>query len=71
MTVTQPDDAMITACAQLRAACQQIGHSLGGKLHDGDRWIAAAAIRLRCPLVSHDTIFKGAPGLTLVTVPAP
>ena len=60
LTVTQPDDAMITACAQLRAGCQRIGHSFGDKLHDGDRWIAATAIRLRCPLVSHDIIFKGA-----------
>jgi len=67
LMVTRPDDAMITACAQLRAGCQRIGHSLGDKLHDGDRWVAAVAIRLRCPLVSHDTIFKGAPGLNLIT----
>jgi len=46
LAVTQPDDAMITGCAQLRAGCHRIGHSLGGKLYDGDRWIAAAAIRL-------------------------
>ena len=35
LTVTQPDDAMITACAQLRAGCQRIGHSLG----DRGRWL--------------------------------
>jgi transposase len=54
----QPDDDMITACAQLRIECQRIGHALGDKLHDGDRWIAAAAIRLRWPLASHDGLFK-------------
>ncbi|WP_219067787.1 hypothetical protein [Candidatus Mycobacterium methanotrophicum] len=51
-----------------RADCAQIGHALAGKLHDGDRWIAAAAMRLGIPLVSHDGIFDGAPGLEFVTV---
>jgi len=68
LTVVQPDDRMITVCADLRRGCQLIGHALGGKLHDGDRWIAAAAIRLGVPLVSHDGLFKGAPGLELITV---
>jgi len=63
----QPDDEMITACAQLRAECQRAGHALGDKLYDGDRWIAAAAIRLRCPLVSHDRLFNDTPGLALIT----
>lgn len=67
LTVVQPDDDMITVCAQLRIDCQRIGHALGDKLHDGDRWIAAAAIRLRCPLASHDGLFKDAPGLELIT----
>ena len=58
---------MITACAQLRTRCQQIGHALGDKVHDGDRWIAATAVRLDCPLVSHDDVFKRVPGLTLLT----
>lgn len=66
-TVVQPDDDMITACAELRAGCRRVGHALGDKLHDGDRWIAAAAIRLDRPLVSHDQLFNGAPGLDLVT----
>src|SRR6266508_2601565 len=33
LTVVQPDDEMITACAILRLRCQQIGHALGDKLH--------------------------------------
>lgn len=67
LTVVQPEDRMITVCAELRLRCQLIGHALGGKLHDGDRWIAATAIRLGVPLVSHDGLFKGAPGLELIS----
>ena len=61
---------MITACAELRRRCDEIGHALGNKLHDGDRWVAAAAIRLRIPLVSHDGLFRNAPGLQLITAAA-
>jgi predicted nucleic acid-binding protein len=67
LTVVQPDDEMITMCAQLRTRCQQSGHALADKVHDGDRWIAATAVRLACPLVSHDGVFKDVPGLQLVT----
>ena len=56
LNVVQPDDEMITVCAELRADCRRIGHPLGNKIHDGDRWIAATAIRLRVPLVSHDRV---------------
>jgi tRNA(fMet)-specific endonuclease VapC len=67
LTVLQPDDQMVSVCAELRADCQRMGHALGDKLHDGDRWIAAGAMRLRCPLVSHDGLFQGVPGLELIT----
>lgn len=67
LTVVQPDDAMISVCAELRQACRQIGHPLAGKVHDGDRWIAASAIRLGLPLVSHDAVFDAAPRLEFVT----
>ena len=67
MAVVQPDDAMITACAELRMQCQQAGHALGNKLHDSDRWIAATAIRLGVPLASHDRLFNAAPGLRIIT----
>jgi len=66
LSVVQPDDEMITACAELRHQCMRIGHALGQKLHDGDRWIAATAIRRRVPLVSHDGLFTDAPGLSLI-----
>lgn len=67
MVVVQPDDAMITVCAELRVRCRQAGHALGDKVHDGDRWIAATAIRLHLPLASHDQVFAGTPGLQLIT----
>jgi predicted nucleic acid-binding protein len=67
LAVLQPDDEMITTCATLRAECQQIGHALGDKLHDGDGWIAATAIRIGCPLATHDGVFNGAPRLVLIT----
>ncbi|MCP9490469.1 MAG: PIN domain-containing protein [Solirubrobacteraceae bacterium MAG38_C4-C5] len=67
LAVIQPDDEMVSVCAELRHGCQQIGHPLGSKAHDGDRWIAAAAIRLGLPLVSHDGVFIAAPRLELLT----
>lgn len=58
---------LVLAWAQLRADCERIGHALGQREHDGDRWIAATALRLGVPLVSDDGIFRGAPGLILET----
>jgi tRNA(fMet)-specific endonuclease VapC len=67
LTVVQPDDELITTWAQLRADCQRLGHGLAHKIHDGDRWIAATALRLQCPLVSHDGVFDQTPGLQIIT----
>ena len=67
LTVVQPDDEMIIACAELRARCLEVGHALGDEVHTGDSWIAATAIRLGLPLVSHDGVFDGAPGLEFLT----
>lgn len=67
LTVVQPDDEMISVCAELRQGCRRIGHPLGSKVHDGDRWIAAVAIRLGLPLVSHDGVFDAVPRLQLLT----
>lgn len=66
LAVIQPDDEMIRVCAELRQGCRQIGHPLSSKIHDGDRWIAAAAIRLGLPLVSADGVFEGTPRLVLL-----
>jgi predicted nucleic acid-binding protein len=67
IAVVQPDDEMLTVCAELRVRCQQAGHALGSKLHDGDRWIAATAIRLDMALASEDGVFTNTPGLRLIT----
>ncbi len=50
---------------ELRVACERIGHALGQRDHDADRWIAATALRLGIPLVSTDHIFEETPGLVL------
>lgn len=67
VTVVQADDELATVCADLRHRCQQVGHALGNKVHDGDRWVAAVAARLGVPLVSHDGVFARTPGLELLT----
>jgi len=53
--------------ASLKADCRAVGHPLHDKIHDGDRWIAATAVRYSIPLVSHDGVFKDVPGLDLIT----
>lgn len=65
--VAQPDDALMQRCAQLRFACEQLGHPLAQKLHEADRWIAATAIAGELDLVSNDKVFVDAPGLSVLT----
>ncbi|QLQ09893.1 MAG: PIN domain-containing protein [Nocardioidaceae bacterium] len=65
--IARPDEATADAYARLRADCRRIGHGLHDKKHDGDRWIAATAVRLGVPLVSHDRIFLNVPGLRIIT----
>jgi len=55
----------------LRVRCERAGHALAQSVDDTDRWIAATAIRLGIPLVSHDAVFRDAPGLILETVVTP
>jgi predicted nucleic acid-binding protein len=52
--------------ATLTAACRRAGHALHDKVHTADRWVAAAAIAKRFPLLSGDAIYAAAPGLTLL-----
>lgn len=58
---------LILIHAQLRADCERIGHALGQREHNADRWVASVALRLGIPLVSNDGIFRDVPGLTLET----
>ena len=65
--VLDVDGETIEAVAQLRNQCRLIGHALHQRLHSADLWIAAAAIRWALPLVAHDGVFIGCPGLDLRT----
>ena len=59
-----PDKAMIEWYAYARF------HSLGVGINidPADAWIAATALALRCPLVTHNARhYAGVPGLTLIT----
>lgn len=63
---TGPD--LVLVHANLRAACERIGHALGQREHNADRWVASTALRLGIPLVSNDAIFENVPGLILESV---
>lgn len=63
--VVWPGPELLDAYVDLRVRCEKVGHALAQSHHDADRWIAATATRLGIPLVSHDSVFKGAPGLML------
>lgn len=58
---------LVDTYARLRADCEAVGHALGQRHHDADRWVAAVAVRLAIPLVAHDGIFQAVPGLLLET----
>jgi len=62
---------LLTEYVALRVRCARVGHGLAQSHHEPDRWIAATAIRLGIPLISHDTVFRGAPGLILETALRP
>ena len=61
------DDAMIWTHARLRLDCRQMGHALADASHAADLWVAATAAHFSLPLVTHDTVFIGAPGLVVIT----
>lgn len=66
-TTVFPNGELVLEYAQLRHECTQAGHALGQKHHEADRWIAATARWLRVPLLAHDAVFRGAPGLEVLT----
>ena len=67
--VLAPDDLTATTFARLRVACERLGHPLHQKVHTGDLWIAASAIRRGLPLVSDDAVYTDCPDLRLVRQP--
>jgi predicted nucleic acid-binding protein len=67
VTVLPVDAETVERVAQLRNECRRIGHALYQRRHNADLWIAAAAVRWSIPLVAHDAVFFGCPGLELRT----
>ena len=65
--VVWPDGAMAGICARLRSERRRAGR----ELKSADAWIAATALRLGCPLASHDRDFTGIPDLDLIQDPDP
>ncbi len=61
------DDALIWTHARLRVDCRAAGHALAQPTHAADLWVAATAVHLGIPLVSHDQVFARTPGLDLVS----
>ena len=57
------DRELVNACAHLRAASRRRGR----ELKPADAWIAATAIRLQCPLLSHDRDFGSPPDLRIIS----
>lgn len=66
-TVVWPGPELVASYVDLRARCVRAGHALGQKDHEADRWIAATALWLGVPLVSHDAIFRDLDGVELLT----
>jgi predicted nucleic acid-binding protein len=66
--VVQSGPDLIRTYAELRVACERVGHALCQGEHDADRWVAATAVRLKLPLVSNDRIFEDTPGLVVEAV---
>jgi len=60
-------DGLVDEYVSLRHECSVLGHPLGQKHHEADRWIAATARWLDVPLVAHDAVFRDAPGLRVIT----
>lgn len=67
VSVVPVDEDTIEHVAQLRNQCRLIGLALHQRRHNADLWIAAAAVRWSIPLVAHDAVFVGCPGLDLRT----
>mgnify|MGYP003545254061 CR=1 FL=1 len=65
--IVWPGHELVDKYVGLRTWCVKNGHGLGHKDHEADRWVAATAIRLGIPLVTHDAIFSGAKDLQLIS----
>jgi hypothetical protein len=64
-TVVPVTDRLLHRIAEVRLACQQIGHPLADRVHSNDLWIATCAIHVGVALLTADNIFQRVPGLQL------
>lgn len=65
--VVWPTSALARRYVELRLHCHRKGHALAGRSHEADRWIAATALTMGIPLVTHDKAFLGIDGLQVLT----
>ena len=66
-TVAGYDSNLVEICARLRAQSRRLGRELSA----ADAWIAATAVLLNCPLLSHDRDFGNLPGLEVIHYDSP
>lgn len=65
-TEVPPHDELANEWAMLRFDCRKAGHAYQDKLHGSDLWIAATARLFDLPLITHDSGFRGVPGLEVI-----
>ena len=63
--VVWPDRTLVDISARLRDERKGAGRTL----NTADAWIAATAIRLSCPLATHDRDFSSIDGLEVIQAP--
>ena len=66
-TVAEYDLNLVEICARLRAESRRIGRELSA----ADAWIAATAVLLDCPMLSHDRDFGNLPVLEVIHYDSP
>ena len=65
--IIEANDRLAVICSRLRAQSRRIGRELSA----ADAWIAATAVLLNCPLLSHDRDFGNLPGLEVIHYESP
>jgi hypothetical protein len=61
-----PHTELTIEWATLRNDCRTAGHAFQDRRHTADLWIAATARLIDAPLITHDSAFRGLPGLTVI-----
>lgn len=61
-----PHDELTNEWAMVRSECRRAGHAFQDKCHIADLWVAATARVFNLPLITHDSGFRGVPGLDVI-----